>query len=218
MIFCCTAGCLGKHAAPAAACRLVVAAAALHGPLVVWQELGVRAQDEPAGDALGQPGRGLLSVDGGPLKAESSDGLGVVPPLGDRPQDGGDQGGLPGPAIGLLRLCSGQRRQCAQHQRRRLARPPRRPLGRRPGGALLRGSFRLRSRCGDDLHPLRCLLLDLLTAGSKKPKRLSWWLLRCGSGCGLCAEAGARGAPPGGRGASIIFLGRGDPFQPEIVV
>ncbi len=52
----------------------------------------------------------------------------------------------------------------------------------------------------------------------KKPKRLSWWLLRCGSGCGLCTEAGARGAPPGGRGASIIFLGRGDPFQPEIVV
>ncbi len=71
-------------------------------------------------------------------------------------------GVLPCLAIGLLRLCSGQRRQCAQHQHGRLARPPRSPLGRRPGGALLRGGHRLRSRFGDDL-PLRCLLLDLLT-------------------------------------------------------
>jgi hypothetical protein len=39
--------------------------------------------------------------------------------------------------------------------------------------------------------------------------------LRCGSGCGLCAEEGARGAPPGGRGASII-LGGGDPRRPEM--
>jgi hypothetical protein len=49
----------------------------------------------------------------------------------------------------------------------------------------------------------------------KKLESFCWLLLRCGSGCGLRAEKGARGSPPGGRGASII-LGGGDPRRPEI--
>ena len=41
-----------------------------------------------------------------------------------------------------------------------------RPSGRLGGARLGGARFRLRSRYGDDLHPLRCLLRDLLTAGS----------------------------------------------------
>jgi hypothetical protein len=41
-------------------------------------------------------------------------------------------------------------------------------------------------------------------------------LLRCIFGAGEWGARGA-GAPPGGRGASI-FLGGGDPFQPEIII
>jgi hypothetical protein len=50
----------------------------------------------------------------------------------------------------------------------------------------------------------------------KKLMSFCWRHLRCVSGAG---EWGAReaGAPSGGRGASI-FLGGGDPFQPEIFV
>jgi hypothetical protein len=82
----------------------------------------------------------------------------------------------------------------------------------RPGGALLRGGFRLRSRHGDDLHPLRCLLLDFLTAGS--PEEAGSFALRLRL---LPLRGGGRSRdPPGGRGASII-LGAGDSRRPEIL-
>jgi hypothetical protein len=49
----------------------------------------------------------------------------------------------------------------------------------------------------------------------KKLKSFCWRLLRCVFG--VAGEWGARGAgaPPRGRGA-FIFLGGGDPYQPEI--
>jgi hypothetical protein len=67
----------------------------------------------------------------------------------------------------------------------------------------------------NSIRSAACSSTSSRLARLKKLESFGWLLLRRGSGCGLCAEEGACGAPPRGRGASII-LGAGDSRRPEI--